>query len=60
VYGSFRGCVDFLLVAPVIFMSFFELFSLDFHVRLVPSILRHLGSDLLVGNMDSCLVHNCA
>jgi hypothetical protein len=59
VYGSFHGCVDFLLVASVIFMSFFELFLFDF-VRLVPSILRCLGSDLLVGIMDRCLVHLCA
>jgi hypothetical protein len=42
------------------FRVFFELFSLDFCVRLVPSILRCLGSDLLVGIMDSCLVHLCA
>jgi hypothetical protein len=42
------------------FRVFFELFSLDFHVRLVPSILRCLGSDLFVGIIDSCLVHLCA
>jgi hypothetical protein len=39
---------------------FFELFSLDLRAHLVPSILRFLGSDLLVGIMDSCLVHLCA
>ena len=59
-YGSIHGCVDFLLVARVMFVSFFELFSLDFRARLVPSILRCLGSDLLVGIMDRCLVHLCA
>jgi hypothetical protein len=53
VYGSFHGCVDFLLVARVIFMSF----SRFCHARLVPSILRCLGSDLFVGIMDRCLVH---
>jgi hypothetical protein len=42
------------------FRVFFELFLLDFRVRLVPSILRGFGSDLLVGIMDSCLVHLCA
>jgi hypothetical protein len=31
-----------------------------FRARLVPSILRCLRSDLLVGIMDSCLVHLCA
>jgi hypothetical protein len=36
VYGSFHGCVDFLLVARVIMVSFFELFLLDFRARLVP------------------------
>jgi hypothetical protein len=41
------------------FCVFFELFSLDFRARLVPSILRCLGSDLLVGIMYSCLVHLC-
>jgi hypothetical protein len=59
VCGSFHGCVDLLFVARVIFV-FFELFSLDFRARLVPSILRCLGSDLLVGIMDCCLVHLCA
>jgi hypothetical protein len=39
------------------FRVFFELFLLYFRVRLVPSFLRRLGSDLLVGIMDSCLVH---
>jgi hypothetical protein len=57
VYGSFHGCVDFLLVALVIP---FELFLLDFCARLVPSILRCLILDLLVGIMDRCLVHLCA
>jgi hypothetical protein len=42
------------------FRDFFELFLLVFRVRLVPSILRCLGSDLLVGIMDSYLVHLCA
>jgi hypothetical protein len=56
VNGSFHGCVDFLLVARVIFMTF----SSYFRPRLVPSILRCLGSDLLVGIMDCCLVHLCA
>jgi hypothetical protein len=36
VYGSFHGCVDVLLVARVIMVSFFELFLLDFRARLVP------------------------
>jgi hypothetical protein len=49
VIGSFHGCVDFPLVARWIFMSFFELFSSVFRARLVPSILRCLSSDLLVG-----------
>jgi hypothetical protein len=39
------------------FRVFFELFLLDFRARHVPSILRCLGSDLLVEIMDSCLVH---
>jgi hypothetical protein len=56
VYGSFRGCVDLFLVARVIF----EIFSLDFCARLVLSFLRCLGLDLLVGIMDSYLVHLCA
>jgi hypothetical protein len=42
------------------FSVFFELFLLDFHACLVPSIMRWLGSDLLVGIMDRCLVHLCA
>jgi hypothetical protein len=58
VNGSFHGCVDFLLVACWIFVSFY--FRRFFHARLVPSILRCLVSDLLVGIMDSCLVHLCA
>jgi hypothetical protein len=56
VYGSFRGCVDVLLVARVIFVPFF-VFLLDFRVRLVPSILWCLGLDLLVAITESCLVH---
>jgi hypothetical protein len=60
VYRSFHGCVDLLFVAREIFVTFFELFSLDFRVWLVPSILRCLGSDLLLGIMDSCLMHLCA
>jgi ABC-type enterochelin transport system permease subunit len=60
VIGSFHGCVDSPLVACWISVSFFELFSLVFHAQLVSSILRCLGSDLLVGIMDSCLVHLCA
>jgi hypothetical protein len=35
---SLDAGVDFPLVARVIFVCFFELFSLDFHARLVPSI----------------------
>jgi hypothetical protein len=45
----FHGCINFFLVALVVF-----------RVCLVPSILRCLSSDLLVGIMDSCLVHLCA
>jgi hypothetical protein len=60
VNGSFHGCIDFPLVACWIFMSFFELFSSFFCARLVSSILRCLGSNLLVGIMDSCFVHLCA
>jgi hypothetical protein len=41
-------------------MSFFELFSSVFRAQLAPSIVMCLGSDLLVGIMDSCLVHLCA
>jgi hypothetical protein len=41
-------------------VSFFELFSLDFHLWLVPLILGCLSSDFLVGIMDRCLVHLCA
>jgi hypothetical protein len=59
VYGSFHGCFDLLFVARVFFMCFFELFSLDFRAHLVPSIVRCLDSDLLVGIIDSCLVHLC-
>jgi hypothetical protein len=29
-------------------------------VRVVPSILRCLGSDFFVGIMDSCIEHLCA
>jgi hypothetical protein len=60
VNGSFHGCVDSRFVARWIFVSFFELFSLVFREQLVPLILRFLGSDLLVGIMDSCFVHLCA
>jgi hypothetical protein len=60
VNGSFHGCVDSRFVARWIFVSFFELFSLVFREQLVPFILRFLGSDLLVGIMDSCFVHLCA
>jgi hypothetical protein len=60
VYGSFHGCVDFLLCGSSAFRVFLELFSLDFRACLVPSILRCLGSDLFVGIMDRCLVHLCA
>jgi hypothetical protein len=42
------------------FRVFFELFSSVFRACLVPSLLRCLGSDLLVRIMDSCLVHLCA
>jgi hypothetical protein len=59
VYGSFHGCIDFLLVG-LCFSCPFELFSLDFRELLVPSILRCLGSNLLEGIMDSFLVHLCA
>jgi hypothetical protein len=59
VNGSFHGYVNFPLVARD-FRVFFELFPLDFRECLVPSILRCLSSDLLVGIMDSCLVHLCA
>jgi hypothetical protein len=47
VYGSIHGCVDFRV--------FFELFLLDFHARLAPSVLRCLGLDLLVGIMIDVL-----
>jgi hypothetical protein len=60
VNGSFHGCIDSRFVARWIFVSFFELFSSVFSARLVSSILRCFGSDLLVGIMDSCLVHLCA
>jgi hypothetical protein len=42
------------------FHVFFEPFSSVFRAQIVPSILRCLGSDLLVGIMDSCFVHLCA
>jgi hypothetical protein len=42
------------------FRVFFKLFSLDFRARLVPLILKCLSLVLLVGIMDSCLVHLCA
>jgi hypothetical protein len=42
------------------FRVFFELFLSVFRAWLVPSIRRCLGSDLLVGIMDSCPVHFCA
>jgi hypothetical protein len=60
VNGSFHGCVDSQFVARWIFRVFFELFSSVFRARLVPSIVRCLGSDLFVGIMDSCFVHLCA
>jgi hypothetical protein len=59
VNGSFHGCVNFSLVARVIFVFFSSYFRL-FCVRLVPSILRCIVLDLLVGIMDRCLVHLCA
>jgi hypothetical protein len=59
VNGSFHGCVDSPL-SSLDFRVFFELFSSVFRAQLVPSTLRCLGSDLLVGIMDSCLVHLCA
>jgi hypothetical protein len=46
------------MVALISFL--FELFLLDFCAWLVPSILGCLGSDLLVGITNSCLVHRCA
>jgi hypothetical protein len=39
------------------FRVFFDLFSSVFRARLVTSILRCLGSDFLVGIMDSFLEH---
>jgi hypothetical protein len=42
------------------FRVFIELFSSVFRARVVPLIQRCLGSNLLVGIMDSCLVHLCA
>jgi hypothetical protein len=42
------------------FRVFFEIFSSVFRARLVPLIQRCLSSNLLVGIMDSCLVHLCA
>jgi hypothetical protein len=59
VNGSFHGCVDSRFVARWIFVSFLSYFCRLF-VRLVPLILRCLGSNLLVGIMDSCLVHLCS
>jgi hypothetical protein len=55
---SFHGCDDSRFVARWIF--FFDLFSSGFRTWLVPSILSCLGSDLLVGIIDSCFVHLCA
>jgi hypothetical protein len=57
---SFHGYVDSWFVAPSIFVSFFKLFSSVFRARFVPLIQRCLGSNLLVGIIDSCLVHLCA
>jgi hypothetical protein len=59
VNGSFHGCVDSLLLARRIFMSFSSYF-VGFSCAACSSILRCLGSDLLVGIMDSGLVHLCA
>jgi hypothetical protein len=42
------------------FRVFFELFLSVFRARLILSILRCLGSDLLVEIMDSYFVHLCA
>jgi hypothetical protein len=42
------------------FHVFFGLFSLDFHVQLVPLLSRCLGSDFFLGITDRCLVHLCA
>jgi hypothetical protein len=60
VNGSFHGCVGSPVVACWIFVYFFELFSSVFFLQLVPSILRCLGSNLLVEIIDSFLVHLCA
>jgi hypothetical protein len=60
VNGSFHGCVDSPLVARWIFVSFSSYFRRFLCVQFVASILRRLGSDLLVGIMDSCVVHLCA
>jgi hypothetical protein len=60
VYGSIHGCVDFLFVAQVIFLSFLRLFLLDFVLWLVPSISRCLGSVFLMGVMDRWLVYLCS
>jgi hypothetical protein len=57
VNGSFHGCVDFSLVARVIFVSFSSYFRWIF-VRGLFQMCLNL--DLLVGIMDSCLVHHCA
>jgi hypothetical protein len=42
------------------FSCLFRAIFVGFCARLVPSILWCLGSDLLVGIMDSCFVHLCA
>jgi hypothetical protein len=59
VNGSFRGCVNSRFVARWIFV-FFRAIFVGFSCAFVPSILRCLGSYLLVGIMDSGFVHLCA
>jgi hypothetical protein len=60
VNGSFHGMRRFPVCSSLDFRVFFELFSSVFRARLVPLILRCLGSNFLAGIMDSCLVHLCA
>jgi hypothetical protein len=57
VNGSFHGSVNFSLVARVIFVSFSSYLRWIFVRGL---FLMCLNLDLLLGIMDSCLVHLCA
>jgi hypothetical protein len=56
VYGSFHGCVNFLLVARVIFVSFRAIF-VGFSCTACSFDSEVFGLEFFVRIMDRCLVH---